>query len=153
MSFLMASLLKRISHPIRLPGQLNRDVLQACVGIVVIGDKQLRCQGWWRRWLSKWSADDQPGPGNLLFHIDASHILFIGAAGARKACGVAMVNADNAVGMMQFHFEKVLGCKLEVDRRVENVAQWIGLFSIPVALLISLPQQHAAGLNAGSFAD
>lgn len=66
--------------------------------------------------LVEWAADDQPDPGDLLLLVDALHILAIRVACACEAGGVAVIDADDLVRVVQFNQQEFFWIKFKIDR-------------------------------------
>ena len=49
--------------------------------------------------------------------------------------------------------QKVFGGEFEVGGRVEDIAEWMYRFHVPVPYIIDAPNQYATGLDAPPFVD
>ena len=134
--------------------KVNSNRVQAVLWIVMIGDHCSRRDAL-MHWLFlfKGAAHDQPDPGDILLLIDAAHILAVGAAGAWEAGRVTMVGTNDAAWLREFDPQKLFWIELEVDRRGKDVAQWLDLLDVPIALFIERAQQHTARFDGCSLID
>ena len=101
----------------------------------------------------EWTADDKPGPGDALAHVDAFHVLPVGLTGLGEAARVAVIGADDLVWIGQIGCQKVFGGEFEVGGRVEDITEWMDSFNVPVPGMIDIPNQYATGLDAPPLED
>src|SRR5579875_1304992 len=125
--------------------QDDLDLPQACLSVMVIGDKFCICKS--ISTFSERAAQNEPDPGNILFAVDASHILTICAAGFCKTGGMAVIDPDDAFWIEQFGCKQVFGSELKIYGRFVDVAQRKNLFHVPVALGIDLTKQQTTGFD------
>jgi hypothetical protein len=94
---------------------------------------------------------DQPDSGNFLLDVDMLHIAAVGTAGGCEASRVAMIDTDDLVRVGQVGCYQIFWGKFKVDRRIEDIAQWMGLFDMPIALLIYTAYKDSTGLNVSAL--
>src|SRR6266567_3072857 len=75
-------------------------------------------------------------PENLLLEIDALHVLAVCAAGYRQSCRMTVVCPDYLSRVIEFNCQNIFRRKLEVNRRVVDIAQGMRQLDMPVLAFI-----------------